>query len=158
MKAVAADAPVAYPHDGAARDKGSGEALAKIYKNEGLRMLDHHATLVEGGYATEPGIMEMLQRMRTGRLKVAAHLADWFGEFRNYHREDGLIVKLNDNLMSANRIAVMARRHARNGPLGNRRSSYRGVAQIAEGVDFDLFWMSGCETSRYTMVALGHRT
>ena len=55
MKAVAADAPVAYPHDGAARDKGSGEALAKIYKNEGLRMLDHHATHVEGGYGALTG-------------------------------------------------------------------------------------------------------
>jgi len=54
-----------------------------------------------------------LARMRDGRFKVAAHLADWWDEFRSYHRDKGLIVKLNDDLMSATRIAVMAHRNAR---------------------------------------------
>jgi hypothetical protein len=35
--------------------------------------------------------MEMLTRMRDGRFKVAAHLSDWFDEFRGYHRKDGQI-------------------------------------------------------------------
>jgi hypothetical protein len=120
MKAVAAAVPVAWPHDGTQRDKGSGEALAAIYKAEGLAMLSQHATHASGGYSTEGGILEMLARMRDGRFKVASHLSDWWDEFRGYHRKDGLIVKLNDDLMSATRIAVMARRHARDMPIGSR--------------------------------------
>jgi hypothetical protein len=70
--------------------------------------------------------------MRDGRFKVAAHLADWFDEFRGYHRKDGLIVKLNDDLMSATRIAVMARRHAKDAPFGAKAalSSMRIVPMV----------------------------
>jgi hypothetical protein len=136
MKPIGAAVPVAWPHDGTQRDKGSGITLAKQYKAEGLPMLAEHATHADGGYQTEPGILEMLQRMRTGRLKVAAHLSDWWNEFRNYHRKDGLIVKMNDDLMSATRIAVMARRHSKAGALGSR-GRRRDGPQIAEGVDFD---------------------
>ena len=32
----------------------------------------------------EPGIAEMLDRMKTGRFKVASHLRDWWEEFRMY--------------------------------------------------------------------------
>jgi hypothetical protein len=56
--------------------------------------------------------MEMLERMQTGRWKVAAHLNDWWEEFRLYHREDGKIVKEGDDLMSATRYGVMMRRFA----------------------------------------------
>jgi len=57
--------------------------------------------------------MDMLDRMQTGRLKVAKHLNDWFEEFRLYHREDGKIVKLADDLMSATRYGLMMLRHAK---------------------------------------------
>ena len=39
------------------------------------------------------GLLMMLERMQTGRLKVFAHLADWFEEFRLYHRDDGKVVE-----------------------------------------------------------------
>ena len=135
IKAIAPQIPVAWPHDGAAREAGSGEALQALYKREGLKMLPSHATHAAGGYGTEAGILEMLTRMRDGRFKVAAHLADWFDEFRGYHRKDGMIVKLNDDLMSATRIAVMAHRKARineaeNGFFGgfgyHNRPTHRG--------------------------------
>jgi hypothetical protein len=45
--------------------------------------------------------MAMLDRMKTGRLKVFASLGEWFEEFRLYHRKDGLIVKARDDLLSA---------------------------------------------------------
>ena len=138
MRPIGASVQVAYPHDGTQRDKGSGITLARQYKAEGLLMLPEHATHADGGYQTEPGILEMLQRMRTGRLKVAAHLTDWWQEFRNYHRKDGLIVKMNDDIMSASRVAIMARRHARPGPLGGGKPKRRGP-EIAEGIDFDVF-------------------
>jgi hypothetical protein len=60
----------------------------------------------------------MLTRMRDGRFKVSAHLTDWFEEFRSYHRKDGIIVKLSDDLLSATRIAVTARRYGKAVDIG----------------------------------------
>ena len=56
--------------------------------------------------------MDMLDRMQTGRFKVFSNLDDWFQEFRIYHRKDGLVVKLRDDLMSATRIGLMMKRKA----------------------------------------------
>jgi hypothetical protein len=56
--------------------------------------------------------MEMLDRMQTGRWKVFSTCGGWFGEFRLYHRKDGLIVKLKDDLISSSRYAYMMRRFA----------------------------------------------
>jgi len=117
--------PVAWPHDGLQHDKGSGEELAKQYRKHGVRMLKDKATHApdktanppqkegEGGNGLEAGLMAMLDRMQTGRLKVARHLEDWFEEYRLYHREDGKVVKVNDDLMSATRYGLMMLRHAK---------------------------------------------
>jgi phage terminase large subunit-like protein len=102
----------AWPHDGLQHDKGSGEQLAHQYKAQGLAMLPGKATFDDGSNGLEAGITEMLDRMQTGRLKVFSHLNDWFEEFRLYHRKDGLIVKENDDLMSATRYAMMMKRYA----------------------------------------------
>jgi hypothetical protein len=104
--------PWAWPLDGLQHDKGSGEALAAQYRDKGLNMLPERATYVDGGSGVEAGISEMLERMQVGLWKVFDHLEDWFAEFRLYHRKDGLIVKLNDDLMSASRYALMMRRFA----------------------------------------------
>ena len=56
--------------------------------------------------------MAMLDRMKTGRLKVFSNLGEWFEEFRLYHRKDGLIVKERDDLLSATRVALMMLRQA----------------------------------------------
>lgn len=104
--------PWAWPHDGLQHDKGSGEQLANQYRDHGLKMLPSRATFEDGGNGVEAGIAEMLDRMQTGRLRVFAHLADWWEEFRLYHRKDGLIVKMGDDLMSATRYAMMMRRFA----------------------------------------------
>jgi phage terminase large subunit-like protein len=102
--------PFAWPHDGLQHDKGSGEQLAVQYRKAGLNMLRDRATFEDGTNGVEAGIALMLQTMQEGRFKVFSHLSDWFEEFRLYHRKDGLIVKLNDDLMSATRYAVMMRR------------------------------------------------
>jgi hypothetical protein len=104
--------PVAWPHDGLQHDKGSGDELAKQYRDEGVNMLPERATFEDGGNGVEAGIADMLTRMQTGRFKVFSHLADWWDEFRTYHRKDGLIVKEADDLISASRYAVMMKRHA----------------------------------------------
>jgi hypothetical protein len=114
--------PWAWPHDGLQHDKTSGDTLSKSYRAHGLKTLAEHATHPDGGYGLEAGVVEMLERMQTGRLKVFEHLADWFDEFRDYHRKDGLIVKERDDLMSATRIGLMMKRYARTEPVEMRRN------------------------------------
>ena len=106
------DTPWSWPHDGLQHDKGSGEQLMAQYRMQGLKMLSIRATFEDGTSGLEAGIMEMLERMQTGRLKVFAHLREWFEEFNLYHRKDGLIVKENDDLLSATRYAMMMKRMA----------------------------------------------
>ena len=105
--------PVAWPHDGLQHDKGSGEQLAKQYKDMGVNMLPDRATFEDGSNGLEAGVAEMLTRMQTMRLRVFSHLEEWFEEFRLYHRKDGIIVKLNDDLLSATRYGMMMRRRAK---------------------------------------------
>lgn len=120
MKDIAANVPVAWPHDGNVADM-KGEPIAKLYRNLGLNMLAEHATFPQGGYSTEGGILDLDVAMRAGRFKVNSSCQDWFQEFRLYHRdENSKIVKVNDDLMSATRIFWMARRHARMVPLGSK--------------------------------------
>jgi hypothetical protein len=108
--------PCAWPHDGYQHDKGSGLGLAQQYRTQGLNMLPDHATHADGGNGVEAGLMDMLDRMQTGRLKVFRHLEEWLSEFRLYHREDGKIVKERDDLMSATRYAIMMLRFAETEP------------------------------------------
>jgi hypothetical protein len=75
-------------------------------------MIGQRATFPDGTNGLEAGVAEMLDRMQTGRLKVFSTLSDWWEEFRMYHRKDGLIVKMRDDLMSATRYAMMMRRFA----------------------------------------------
>lgn len=120
MRAIDANAPVAWPHDGHDRDKGSGLQLSKIYADQGLNMLPTHAQFEGGGYSTEAGVSEMISYMEGGRFKLNRWLSEWLDEFRSYYRDKGLIVKSNDDLMSATRIGVMQRRSARMGAIMNR--------------------------------------
>lgn len=102
----------AWPHDGLQHDKGSGNQLADQYKKQGLRMLPEKATHEAGGFGLEAGLMDMLERMQSGRFRVAAHLEDWWQEYRLYHRKEGRVVKERDDLMSATRVALMMLRFA----------------------------------------------
>lgn len=107
----------AWPMDGRHETlAGAGIALADQYRAQGLNMLADHAQFPDGKRSVEAGLMEMLDRMQTGRLKVFRHLAIWFHEFRLYHREDGKVVKLIDDLMSATRYGIMMLRYAKVAP------------------------------------------
>ena len=105
--------PTAWPHDGLQHDKGSGDELAKQYRLHGLTMTAERATFADGTSGVEAGIMEMLEMMQTGRWKVFSTCGGWLGEFRLYHRKDGLIVKLKDDQISSSRYAYMMRRFAK---------------------------------------------
>lgn len=106
--------PVAWPKDALNHDKGgSCEQLAHQYRDHGLNMLSTWAAFPDQrGNGVEAGIAEMLERMRTGRFKVDANLAEWFEEFRMYHRKDGEIVKEREDLICATRYGVMMLRYA----------------------------------------------
>jgi len=136
MRAVASEVPVAYPKDGDDREKGSGEPISKLYRAQDLRMLHEFATWPDGSVSTDAGIFEWDERERTGRLKVGAHLADFLEERRFYHRKDGKIVKIKDDLMSACRIGLMMKRFAKSVPLG-KGTAGRRPSGAADGVDFD---------------------
>ncbi len=123
--------PWAWPHDGLERDKQSGETIATIYRSHHLNMCEERATHEDGTNGVEAGITEMLERMQTGRFKVFATLTEWLEEFRLYHRKDGLIVKLIDDLMSATRYAVMMRREAITKPAERSQERRARLGTIA---------------------------
>lgn len=111
--------PVAWPHDGLQHDKGAGIELAQQYRAAGVNMCAEMAKFpphIDGSTtpltSVEAGLSEMLNRMITGRFKVASHLAQWFEEFRMYHRKDGRVVKVYDDLLSATRYGMMMLRFA----------------------------------------------
>jgi phage terminase large subunit-like protein len=120
--------PVIWPRDGRQADKGSGTPLADQYRTLGVNMLKGGGRTWggwftnppsdgqregSGGVSLEAGIMDMLERMKTGRFKIFDNQKEIFAEFRMYHRKEGRIVPFKDDLISAARYAVMSLRHAR---------------------------------------------
>jgi phage terminase large subunit-like protein len=103
--------PWAWPHDGN-NDTAAGKNLASQYRDQGLKLLPEKATFEDGSNSVEAGIMEMLDRMMTGRWKVFRTCTAWIEERRLYHRKDGKIVKLKDDVISASRYALMMKRFA----------------------------------------------
>jgi hypothetical protein len=99
-------------------------------------MMPNRATFEDGSNGVEAGLSEMLTRMQTMRLRVFSHLEDWFEEFRLYHRKDGMVVKISDDLMSATRYAMMMRRFAKTQEEaeGRMRSS-----RMAPTLEFNVF-------------------
>jgi hypothetical protein len=137
IKRLAAEVPIAWPNDGNIR-RDDGKPMADHYKRHGLVMLPSHATWPDGSISTEAGVMEIDEREKSGRLKYANHLSDLLEERRLYHRKDGQIVKLKDDLLSALRVAVMMKRFARPVQLGGSRTkAARNIT--AQGMDFDVF-------------------
>jgi phage terminase large subunit-like protein len=104
----------AWPRDGRRETlEGAGIALSEQYRDQGLDMIHEHAQFEDGSVSVEAGLMAMLDRMRTGKLKVFKEHLDWWEEFRLYHRKDGKVVKEGDDLLCATRYALMMLRYAR---------------------------------------------
>jgi phage terminase large subunit-like protein len=117
--------PIAWPRDGLSSEKGTGRSVASLYQDEGVNMLGVHAAFEDGGVSLEAGVMEVLERMRTGRLKVFSTATSWFSEFRAYHRKEGLIVPLYNDVLDAMRYAVMMLRFAEVKPEHRPRENRR---------------------------------
>jgi phage terminase large subunit-like protein len=113
VKSWANGVPTAWPHDGLQSEKSSGLQQKEAYKSAGWKMCMDMATWPAGGNGVEAGLVELYSRMEKGTLKVFAHLAPWFEEKMNYHRDEGgHIVKVNDDILAATRYAYMMRRFA----------------------------------------------
>lgn len=80
-----------------------GKKIIDLYYNSGLKL-----SIADN--SKESGVMTMLQRMQTGRLKVFSNLNKWLSEFRVYARDEktGLIKKGNDHLMDATRYLIVS--------------------------------------------------
>ena len=139
IREVAALVPVAWPHDGNEKDRASGIVIADQYKNPmpgmpGLLMLPEHATWEDGGFSTEAAVNELDDRCKTGRFKVVETETHFADEYRQYHREKGLLVKKNDDVLSAIYKGLMMKRFARPVALGaggifkSRRAPTGGTA------------------------------
>lgn len=110
--------PWAWPHDGLQHSKDSGQVISLQYKKHGLKMLAKRATFPKtdkskGSSGVEAGLLEMLERMQTGRWKVFSTCTQWFEEKRLYYRDNGKVIKTNDDLIDASRYAMMMLRHAK---------------------------------------------
>ena len=126
------DLPWAWPRDGRRETlEGAGVALVNQYTTQGWTCCTSMRSLRMVSVSVEAGLMDMLDRMQTGRFKVFKHLNDWLEEFRLYHRKDGKVVKEDDDLMAATRYALMMLRYASDQKLLTRVSAAQD--QISKG-------------------------
>ena len=104
--------PIAWPHDGNQHEKGSGVALASVYRQLGSPMLGTHAKNHKTeDYYVEPAIEEMCGFMKRGQFAIANDMSELGEEILQCHRdEDYKIVKLRHDLISAARYSFMMRR------------------------------------------------
>lgn len=80
-------------------------ALLNTYANFGLNVCKAN----NGPGTLEPSILEVFQRLSSGRLKIMRHLLNTLSEFRVYRRDvNGKIVKQDDHLMDALRYLCMS--------------------------------------------------
>ncbi len=89
----------------AAQKERDGEQVVTKYRNMGLRM----KLAKKGPGSVEGGILEMWQRLSTGRFKVFSNCQLFLEEYRKYARdEDGQIMKgQDDHILDACRYACI---------------------------------------------------
>jgi hypothetical protein len=83
-------------------------------QRDGKRLIDDYRgyglNLKTADNAVEAGLMEIYQRLASGRMKVFSTLTEWFDEYRFYIRDEknGKVVKKNDHLMDSTRYLIMS--------------------------------------------------
>jgi phage terminase large subunit-like protein len=84
------------------RQQSDGTQLIKVYIDLGLQ-------LRAANNAVETGLLEVWQRLTTGRLKVFRTMQGWLSEFRLYRRDEkGRVIKERDHCLDATRYLVMS--------------------------------------------------
>lgn len=125
IKQVGPWIPNIWPHDGMGQgDTQKDKSKKKLLEDEGVLM--HHTWFTnppafgveegKGGNNVDIGLFDMHNRMTSGRFKVFETCTGFFKEKALYHRKlkngQSEVVKLNDDIISATRYAVMSLRHA----------------------------------------------
>jgi phage terminase large subunit-like protein len=105
--------PVILPHDADNVERGSGKTVAEYYREAGVnaQVETFYNPIGADGKRNnfvEPGIMTILQRMKTGRFKVFSTCGRIFEEMRRYHRKDGKINKKFDDVLDAMRYSSLS--------------------------------------------------
>jgi hypothetical protein len=102
IKAKGAWIPGVCDPAGRGRSQVDGSQLIELYRRHGLN-------LTPAVNAVEAGILEVWQRLSTGRLKIFSTLPHLLQELRLYHRaEDGKIVKAHDHCVDGLRYGVVS--------------------------------------------------
>lgn len=107
--------PVAWPHDGINRQKGSvhkGQLISQYTNIKRLSRSARYQNDVGGAQPVEPILMELQQLMGGGGFKAFSTCGPFWEEYRMYHRKEGILTKMNDDVMKALFYAVMMRRFA----------------------------------------------
>lgn len=106
------------------RSQVDGRQLMTQYVAEGLK-------LMPAENAVESGILEVYQRLSTGRLKIFKTLVKLKYEYQLYRRnEKGLIVKENDHACDCVRYLCAGIRHAKTKPIETPVTPYRPADRI----------------------------
>jgi len=93
-------------HAARGRSQVDGRNLMDMYTQEGLKLFNANK-------AIDAGILEVYQRLSTGRLKIFANLPNFWKEYMLYRRDEkGKIVKEFDHLMDCLRYLCMGIEHA----------------------------------------------
>lgn len=110
--------PVILPHDADNTEKGSGMSMSDFYRNAGVNVefeTFHNkiGTDNKKNYFVEPGIVDIRERMMSGRFKVfdVPATQSLFEEKARYHRKEGKIVKEWDDVMDAMRYSACSVTH-----------------------------------------------
>lgn len=128
--------PVILPHDADNTERGSGSTVSNYYREAGVNAQIETFYNPPGpdgkkNNFVEPGLMECITRMKSGRLKVFSTCHRVFEEMRRYHRKDGKIVKKHDDTLDAMRYSALS--------VMNRGIS-AGEAQMGYNSAYDSNW------------------
>ena len=116
--------PISWPHDGhktsdLTKSKADGNEVKDIYRKHGLNMLPISARYERdtgGSQPQEPIILELDERMKTGRFMVFDNCHEFFDEFRSFHRKEGRIVNKREDTLKAVFYALMMLKYATTKP------------------------------------------
>ena len=121
-----------------------------------MRLMAEHAKHAKAGHgltanSLEAGIEEIKLREQHGKWKVLRACVNYFDERRSYHRKDGEVVRIRDDVLAAASYGMMMRRHFKvlnecdplSGPGGGWRGGgggrRGGGPQTATDMDIDPF-------------------
>ncbi len=144
VRRIAANVPVAWPHDG--NEKREGQTIAQQYREPlpgmpGLLMLPTQSKLTESVISKCESVHELDDRCQTGRFLVfdTPENAAFFDEYRQYHQEANKLVGIDDDVISAVFKTLMMKRAARAVPLGDDISGATRKRQQLAIPDIDIF-------------------